>query len=150
MLHQIIENKINISKISKDEIAKVTELELDYFNFIDGYSKKSNANSLIKLTYYNELLIAKLNAETSDSSIINNLLYDFELCDSNVGLIDSIDSHFRNYNISWLDDFNSPNLIWYKRLQQFEDLHIKSSVTLYFIKNQNTNDYYIILDQTDV
>lgn len=140
-------NKLYVDNISKSNIANVTRLDLDNFDVGDSISKRSNANSSSKLKFYNELLIAKLKANNDEKNLIP---CDFDRCDMDSELLENIDNCFQNYNISWLKYMDKSNCIWYKRIQQFEDSNIKSSVTLYFIENQDSNEYYIILDQSHI
>lgn len=140
-------NKLYIDNISESDIANVTKLDLNNFDVIDSICKRSNANSSGKLKFYNELLIAKLKPNNDDKNLIPG---DFDRCEMDSELLENIDNCFQNYNISWLKYMDKLNCIWYKRIQQFEDNNIKSSVTLYFIENQDSNEYYIILDQSHI
>ena len=96
------------------------------------------------------MLIVKLNAINTDDNNKNYIPDDFEICDTNIELIESVKNYFYEYNISWIKNFENSDVIWYKRIQQFEDKNIKSSVTLYFLEAKNSNEYYIILDQINV
>lgn len=138
------------TKISKNNIAQITGLKLDDFDVVDSYSKKSNVNSSSKFKFYNELLIVKLNANNADAYDTNYIPDDFTTCNKDAELINNINNYFQKYDISWIKNFESSDVIWYKRIQQFEDKNIKSSVTLYFLKVENSNEYYIILDQINV
>lgn len=149
ILYKNNENNLYVTKISKENIAEITGLELDNFDVIDSYSKKNNVNSSSCFKFYNELLIVKLNLNQENDDV-NVIPDDFEICNTNNDLIDYINSCFQMYDIPWLNDLGDTKVTWYNRVQQFEDRNIKSSVTLYFLENQNSNDYYIILDQTDV
>lgn len=149
----MIYNKVNnhyATKINKTDIEQITGLNLDNFDVIDSYTKKNNINSSCKFKFYNELLIVKLNAINTDDNNINYISDDFEICDTNIELIKSVKNYFYEYNISWIKNFENSDVIWYKRIQQFEDKNIKSSVTLYFLKAENSNEYYIVLDQINV
>lgn len=149
----MIYNKVNnhyATKINKTDIAQITGLNLDNFDVVDSYTKKNNVNSSCKFKFYNELLIVKLNAINTDDNNINYIPDDFEICDTNIELIENVKNYFCEYNISWIKNFENSDVIWYKRIQQFEDKNIKSSVTLYFLKAENSNEYYIILDQINV
>lgn len=137
------------TEISKEDIAQITGLNLDKFNVVDSFAKKSKINSSIKSKVYNELLIAKLNAVNTDDNA-NCIPGDFQVCNTNVELIENINNCFQKYNISWINNFENSDITWYKRVQLFEDKTIKSSATLYLLKANNSNEYYIILDQTNV
>ena len=135
--------------IGKEDIAQITGLNLDKFNVVDSYTKRNEINSSIKSKVYNELLIAKLNAVNTDDNA-NCIPNDFQVCNTNVELIENINNGFQKYNISWINNFKNSDITWYKRVQQFEDKTIKSSATLYLLKSNSSNEYYIILDQTNV
>ena len=135
--------------IGKEEIAQITGLNLDKFNVVESYTKRNEINSSIKSKVYNELLIAKLNVINTDD-IANCIPGDFQICDTNIELIENINNCFQKHNISWVKNFEKSDITWYKRVQQFEDKTIKSSATLYLLKSNSSNEYYIILDQTNV
>lgn len=140
-------NNLYEANVSKSYIADAAKLDLDNFDVVDSYCKRNNTNSSSKFKFYNEFLIAKLKAKNDDKNLIPG---DFEKCEIDSDLLGNIDNCFQNYNVSWLKDINNSNCIWHKRVQQFEDNNIKSSVTLYFIENQKSNEYYIILDQSHI
>lgn len=143
-------NNHNATKINKEDIVQITGLNLDNFDVVDSYTKKSNVNSSSIFKFYNELLIVKLNAINTDDNNINYIPNDFEICDMNIELIENVKNYFHEYNISWIKNFENSDVIWYKKIQQFEDKNIKSSVTLYFLQAENSNEYYIILDQINI
>lgn len=138
------------TKINREELIEVTDLSLDDFNNIDCYSKKSNANSVNKFNFYNELLVVKLEAPESVDDNIKSILDGFEICPPNNEVLENVNAFFQNENILWLSELNDSNIIWNKRLQQFENNDIKSSVTLYFLYSRTTNNCYIVLDQINI
>lgn len=141
-------NSSNLYKtnVSKSYITDAAKLDLDNFDVVDSYCKRNNTNSSSKFKFYNEFLIAKLKSKDDEKNLIPG---DFEKCESNSELLEKLNINFQNYNISWLKEINKSNCIWYQRVQQFEDNDVKLSVTLYFIENQDSNEYFIILDQSN-
>lgn len=140
-------NNLYKANVSKSYIADAAKLDLDNFDVVDSYCKRNNTNSSSKFKFYNEFLIAKLKANNDDKNLIPG---NFEKCEIDSDLLGNVDNCFQNYNVSWLEDINKSNSIWYKRVQQFEDNNIKLSVTLYFIEKRESNEYYIILDQSHI
>lgn len=148
-MYKITENNHYTTKIRESDISKAVRLDLNNFEIIDCYSKKNNVNSSSRFKFYNELLIVKLTAKNIDN-VTTSFLDEFEICNADTELISNINTCFQDYNVSWIKEFEKPNVTWHRRVQQFEDENIKSSVFLYFLEVQDSNEYYIILDQINV
>ncbi len=128
--------------------------DLDIVELIKGseinniYCRKSNKDSLFPYVIINKWIVAELDTDYFFNN--NNLncekvndFDDFSLLSQQKALSELI----KNKELIWCKPALNNNNDWYTTDSYFDDLCVKSAVSIYFAVNKNVNKVYLILYQ---